>query len=67
MRSSSKCGNEVYIREDGKQSVFDLDGNKLRGDLEIASEEVKFLVWKQTQSPKLSEVVLRHMWSEMQK
>lgn len=63
--SVSRSESKVYARTEDpiSSSVFDLEtGARLRGSLDLSSEEVLYLVWRQKQSPRLSESALRGRW-----
>lgn len=66
MLALSELEGEVHIMQTdtGQRSAFDAHtGVKVRGDLEMAPDQVLFLAWKQKQSPSLSDKKLRALWA----
>lgn len=60
----SACGDVVYVRTNDVASCSTFDrntGKRLSGTLDLDPEEVRYLVWRQKQSPG-SEAKLREKW-----
>jgi hypothetical protein len=46
----------------GHSSMYKEDGTHISGDLILDSQEVAFMIWRQKQSPNISEQKLRAQW-----
>jgi len=59
----------IYVRnkQTGQDGVFNSDGSKARGDLDLPPDEVRFMAWCQQQSPKLTDKQLRDKWANLKR